>query len=117
MAAPQAAGPNPDAVFAALADPTRRRLLERLSGSGPISVSQLAAEFPVTRQAVSKHLTALAGAGLVTTERRGRERMLTFAPAPLDEAAAWIATLEARWDVRLAALARYLTEEAIEQDG
>lgn len=102
----------PQAVFDALADPTRRRLIERLSVSGPVSISHLAARFPISRQAVSKHLTALEGAGLVRTERRGRTRVLTFAPEPLADAASWIATIEARWDARLAALHDILAEEA-----
>jgi DNA-binding transcriptional ArsR family regulator len=103
----------PQAVFDALADPTRRRLIERLSSSStPITVSELAEAFPISRQAVSKHLTALEEAGLVLAERQGRERRLTFDPEPLNAAAAWIANVEARWDARLAALQRMLSEEA-----
>lgn len=102
----------PRAVFDALADPTRRRLLERLAASGPLSITDLAAPFPISRQAVSKHLTALAEAGLVRAERRGRTRLLTFAPEPLADASSWIARIEARWDARLAALHDLLADEA-----
>ena len=102
----------PQAVFDALADPTRRRLLERLSASGPVSITELAQTFPISRQAVSKHLTALEAAGLVRAERRGRTRVLTFSPEPLAGAASWIAGIEARWDARLAALHDMLSAEA-----
>lgn len=61
-------------VFAALADPTRRRLLELLSGRGDATATELAADLPVTRQAVVKHLAVLDQAGLVTGRRDGRER-------------------------------------------
>ena len=103
----------PQALFDALADPTRCKLLERLAERvEPSSISELSAAFPITRQAVTKHLALLEQAELVRAERRGRERRYTFAPEPLDRAAAWIASLEARWDARLAALQRILQEEA-----
>jgi DNA-binding transcriptional ArsR family regulator len=103
----------PQAVFDALADPTRRRLIERLSRSaGPISITELAEAFPISRQAVSKHLAALEEAGLVQAERRGRTRVLSFSPEPLVSAASWIARVEARWDARLASLQQMLSEEA-----
>ena len=102
----------PQAVFDALADPTRRRLLERLSASGPVSITELAQTFPISRQAVSKHLTALEAAGLVRAERRGRTRVLTLSPEPLADASSWIAEIEARWDARLAALHDMLAAEA-----
>lgn len=100
------------AVFNALADPTRRRLIERLSTGAPISITELAASFPISRQAVSKHVTALKEAGLVQAEQRGRSRVLTFQPEPLADASSWIARVEARWDVRLAALHDMLSVEA-----
>jgi len=108
----------PQTLFDALADPTRRRLLERLAGRvEPSSISELTEAFPMTRQAITKHLALLEQAELVRAERRGRERLYTFAPEPLDRAAAWIASLEARWDARLAALQRMLQEEADEAAG
>ena len=96
------------AVFDALADPTRRKLIERLVKEGPASMTELAAEFPITRQAISKHMAVLEHAGLLESEWRGRERRLTFTPAPLDEAARWIARIESEWDARLDALKQYL---------
>ena len=117
----ESAGPAlldvPQAVFDALVDPTRRRMIERLSSyEEPVSISDLAEIFPISRQAVSKHLATLEEAGLVQAERRGRERMLTFSPAPLDAATAWIAAVEARWDARLSALQRYLADEAAQSE-
>ena len=99
-----------DAVFAALADPTRRRLLERLA-TGPRSATGLAARFPVTRQAVVKHLGALVDAGIVAKQRHGREVRYRLETAPLDEASDWITTLSARWQQRLLQLKRFVEEQ------
>lgn len=93
-----------DAVFAALADPTRRQVIRALSEQGPATATGLAANLPVTRQAVTKHLSALANAGLVTSSRRGREKLYQISPRPLTDAVSWMADLGARWDERLAAL-------------
>jgi DNA-binding transcriptional ArsR family regulator len=93
-------------VFGALADPTRRALLERLSAEGGATATELAARLPMTRQAVTKHLAVLAGAGLVDSRRQGRETRYRPTPAPLGEAVAWMAGVGAEWDERLAALAR-----------
>jgi DNA-binding transcriptional ArsR family regulator len=91
-------------VFAALSDPTRRALLTRLSDGGPATATQLAAELPITRQAVVKHLEALREAQLVTSAREGREVRYTVTPGPLADAVGWIADVGAQWDSRLAAL-------------
>ena len=91
-------------VFAALADPTRRRVMESLSRSGPATATELAAELPVSRQAVSKHLHALADAGLVSAERAGREVRYKLSPTPMREAVRWMAAVGAEWDDRLEAL-------------
>jgi DNA-binding transcriptional ArsR family regulator len=99
-----------DAVFVALADPTRRRLLERLA-SGPRSATGLAARFPLTRQAVVKHLGALADAGMVAKHRHGREVRYQLQSAPLGEASDWLTTLSARWEHRLLRLKRYVEEQ------
>ena len=99
-----------NAVFVALADPTRRRLLERLA-TGPRSATGLAARFPLTRQAVVKHLGALADAGMVRKQRHGREVHYRLEAAPLGEAVDWITTLSARWEQRLLQLKRYIEEE------
>jgi len=97
--------PDPaDAIFNALADATRRQVIRALSERGPSTATGLAADLPVTRQAVAKHLSALADAGLVTATRRGREKLYQISPRPLTDAVSWMADLGARWDQRLAAL-------------
>ncbi len=94
-----------DAVFAALADPTRRAVIGRLAQE-PLSASALAGELPVSRQAVAKHLAALDRAGLVRSHREGREQLYRLDPAPLGDAMAWMASVGGEWDARLARLAR-----------
>ena len=84
-----------DAVFTALADPTRRAVLQAVADDGPASATVLAARFPVTRQAVAKHLGALRDAGLVTGERSGRETRYRLTPAPFDAATSWMADVGA----------------------
>jgi DNA-binding transcriptional ArsR family regulator len=95
-----------DSVFGALADPTRRRVVETLARDGTVTASGLAAQLPITRQAVAKHLSALRGADLVTATRMGREIHYELRPQPLDDAAQWIQTVSAEWDDRLGALRR-----------
>ena len=87
-------------VFDALGDPTRRHIVESLS-HGEASATQLAADLPVTRQAVAKHLTALRAAGLVESRRQGRETLYRVNAEPLDVAAAWIVRVGGEWDARL----------------
>jgi DNA-binding transcriptional ArsR family regulator len=99
-------------VFAALADPHRRYVVETLAERGSATPTELAAGLPVTRQAVAKHLTALRAAGLVTAARSGRETRYRLTPEPLDEAAGWIERVGAEWDERLAALSRHLLADA-----
>jgi DNA-binding transcriptional ArsR family regulator len=79
-----------DAVFAALADPTRRWLVSRLATGGPRSATELARELPMSRQAVVHHLQTLDGAGLVDGERAGREVRWRATTAPLGPAMAWL---------------------------
>ena len=95
---------GPNAVFAALADATRRQLMGMLAEGGPTTATRLAAALPITRQAVAKHLDVLEAGGLVHATRAGRETRWSLDPAPLDDAAAWIAEVGAGWDRRLAAL-------------
>lgn len=95
-----------DAVFLALGDPTRRRLLARLGMGGEASATDLARDLPVSRQAVQKHLSTLSAAGLVAARRSGREVLFHPTPAPMSEAMAWMAEVGAQWDERLAALER-----------
>jgi DNA-binding transcriptional ArsR family regulator len=87
-------------VFDALGDPTRRHIVESLSRQ-EASATQLAAELPVTRQAVAKHLSALRDAGIVDARKRGRETLYRVNTEPLDDAAAWIVRVGGQWDVRL----------------
>ena len=101
-------GLDVDAVFAALADPTRREVIGRLARE-PASASRLAGELPVTRQAVAKHLAALDRAGLVASRREGRELRYMLNPEPMGEAMAWMASVGAQWDERLLRLARRST--------
>ena len=96
------------AVFAALADPTRRQVVQSLSGGTTVTASRLAQDLPITRQAVAKHLAALDHAGLVEAERRGRETHYRLTPAPLTEAATWMAAVGAEWDARLESLRTHL---------
>ncbi len=86
-------------AFAALADPTRRDILTRLR-SGPLTVSDLAMHYPMSRPAVSQHLTVLEKAGLVARDRRGQWNDCSLATASLDEAAEWIARQRAEWTER-----------------
>jgi DNA-binding transcriptional ArsR family regulator len=94
-------------VFLALADPTRRRLLEKLTADGRKTATELAREMPITRQGISKHLQILARAELVQVHKSGRERYYRSTPDPLDEALAWITAVNEQWDRRLEALGRF----------
>jgi len=100
-----------DAVFEAVADPTRRLLIERLRMDGPASITQLTVGLPITRQAVTKHLHALGAAGLVRTRMAGRERLHELDAAPLQAVDDWLRPYAEAWDERLAALRRHLGEE------
>lgn len=95
-------------MFSALADPTRRQVVELLSHQRSVTASELAAELPITRQAIAKHLATLAEAGLVSAAPHGREVRYRLTPEPLTGAMQWMATAGARWDARLARLARRL---------
>jgi DNA-binding transcriptional ArsR family regulator len=94
------------AVFGALADPTRRRIVQALADRPTVTASALAAELPVTRQAIAKHLAALRDAGLASAEQAGRETRYRLTPAPFGDAMAWMATTGGQWDDRLARLQR-----------
>ncbi|MFF2658306.1 ArsR/SmtB family transcription factor [Kitasatospora sp. NPDC058032] len=89
-----------DGVLGALADPTRRRLLDLLAAQGEATATTLAGRLPVSRQAVVKHLAVLDAAGLVAGHRAGREVRYTVRPAALDSAARWLAGLAADWNRR-----------------
>jgi DNA-binding transcriptional ArsR family regulator len=108
------AGEAVDSVLTALADPTRRRLLELLAARGEATATALAEPLPVSRQAVVKHLAVLDAAGLVSATRAGREVRYAVRPAALDATARWMASLAADWDRRLANIKR--VAEAAERD-
>lgn len=78
-----------DDLFRALADPTRREMLDRLRGGG-LAVGELAAAFPVSRPAISKHLAILEEAGLVAARKQGRRRIYALVPGPLAAVAGWL---------------------------
>jgi len=94
------------AVFVALADPTRRLLLERLGAHGEATATTLAAELPVSRQAVVKHLGVLDHAGLVTGRRQGKEMRYAVRSDRLTATAGWLTALATEWDRRLNAIRR-----------
>jgi DNA-binding transcriptional ArsR family regulator len=96
------------AVFAALADPSRRTIVERLALLGRATPTGLAGELPMTRQAVAKHLASLEHAGLVRASREGRNTVYRPDPRPLRDATAWMERVGAEWDERLEALARHV---------
>jgi DNA-binding transcriptional ArsR family regulator len=98
-----------DRVFVALADPTRRRVLELL-GRSPTTASALARELPVSRQGILKHLGVLRDCGLVAAARVGREVLFQVRPEPLVATASWMSSLAATWDERLALLKRQAEE-------
>jgi len=89
-----------DAVFTALGDPTRRAILQRLR-KAPATVTEIAAPFDVSLNAVSKHVKVLERAGLVARRRDGREHHLSLNPAPLGKAARWLIDYQEFWETRL----------------
>lgn len=103
-----------DSVLAALADPTRRQLLDVLAAQGETTATKLAERLPVSRQAVVKHLAVLDAAGLVSGDRVGREVRYAVRPAALNLTARWMAELAADWDRRLARIKR--VAEAAERE-
>ncbi len=92
--------------ISALGDPTRREILVAIGRCRDTTATELAADLPVSRQAVAKHLHALAVAGLVGSERIGREQRFHLTPAPLGDAARWMVDVGAAWDDRLDRLRR-----------
>ena len=96
----------PGAVFEALADATRREVLTLVGRQGPVTATELAAQLPVSRQAVAKHLDALRAAGLVESGKHGRDVRYGLKPGGLEHAGAWMDEVGAAWDRRLAALSK-----------
>src|SRR5436853_6027230 len=101
-------------IFAALADPTRRDLLVNLAENSPKTATQLAEEYPITRQGILKHLHILEEAGLVAVHQVGRDKRYTLTPGPLTELEQWIKQIESKWDNRLLRLKAMLENEATE---
>jgi DNA-binding transcriptional ArsR family regulator len=112
---PTTSMPRPDpeavaeAVFAALAEPTRRSILSALAARGPMTATDLASQLPITRQAITKHLELLAAAGLVMAEPGERRRIrYRVNAAPMAMAQSYLAALARDWDSKLARLQRVL---------
>lgn len=100
---------NLDLVYGALADPTRRSMVERLR-AGELSISQLGEPHAMTLAAVGKHVAVLEAAGIVSTRKTGRVRSCALVPRALDDAATWITQQDAFWRERVDALVTYLED-------
>jgi DNA-binding transcriptional ArsR family regulator len=100
-----------DLAFAALADPTRRAIVDRLADEPDLSVSELAAPFPVSLPAVMKHLDVLARANLVERRKTGRTVRCRLQPGPMEAAMHWLARYERFWSEQLGRLAAFVEEE------
>ena len=98
-----------DPLFTALADPTRRAVVERL-GRGPAGVSELASDFPIALPSFLQHIRMLEASGLVRTEKQGRVRMCTLEPLALAQVERWIVERRREWEVRLNRLGAYLDQ-------
>ncbi len=99
-----------DQVFKALADPTRRQVIERLV-SGPASTSELAEPFAMALPSFTQHLAVLEGAGLVASDKQGRTRTYRLAPSGLDAAEGWLAGQRRTWQQRLDQLDQFLIDQ------
>lgn len=100
-------------IFAALGDPTRLSLLARLSDGQGRSISALAAETDLTRQAVTKHLQVLERAGLVRYARAGRETRFSYSPGPLGEAQTYLQQVSDHWEAALGRLKSFVEDGGI----
>jgi len=97
-------------IFGALGDPTRLKLVARLSRGGPQSITRLTRGSPLTRQAITKHLRVLAGAGLVRGTRLGRESLWELKPERLEVAHRYLELISKRWDSALGRLQKFVEE-------
>ena len=95
---------NPTAIFAALGDPTRNALIQRLSEQGGGTATSLAASASVSRQAIDRHLRVLSDAGLIWSQRQGREVVYALQAATLVQAGQWLEDLGRQWESRLLAV-------------
>lgn len=97
-------------LFDALGDPNRLRIVTRLCEGGPCSTVRLTQVIPVTRQAATKHLLLLEAVGLVTSDRKGRERIWRIQPEPLVQASDYLTALSRRWDSAIDRLRAYVED-------
>lgn len=97
-------------LFDALGDPNRLRIVTRLCEGGPCSTVQLTQVIPVSRQAATKHLLLLEAVGLVTSDRKGRERIWRIQPEPLVQASDYLTALSRRWDSAIDRLRAYVED-------
>jgi DNA-binding transcriptional ArsR family regulator len=102
------ATPDPAAIFAALGDRTRLALLRKLGDGQGRSIAKLASDTEITRQAVTKHLHVLEGAGLVNCSRIGRESQYAYRPDSIAEARAYLDAVSAQWDEALSRLRAFV---------
>jgi DNA-binding transcriptional ArsR family regulator len=98
-------------LFMALADATRRQLVITLAENSPKTATQLAEEFPITRQGIVKHLDLLAQAGLVHAQTQGREKRYWLAPEPLNRVSSWIDGVGTKWEERLQRLKTFVESD------
>ncbi len=102
-------------VFQAIADPSRRDIIELLS-EGPLTVNAVARQFKLTRQAVSLHLKVLCECGVVHMHRQGRERICVARLEPMQQAAQWMQRFHSRWEQSMDKLDRYLYQLQTQED-
>jgi DNA-binding transcriptional ArsR family regulator len=106
-----AEGEEADRLWAAIADPTRQQLLDRILAAGDATATALARDLPITRQGIAKHLAVLERAGLVDANRAGREVRFSVRQDRLDQATRQMARIAARWEERLVAIKRIAESE------
>ncbi len=97
-------------LFDALGDPNRLTIITRLCDGGPCSTTEVAEVLPVSRQAATKHLSLLESVGLVSSKRRGRERIWQVQPEPLTDASHYLTALSQRWDRALERLRAFVED-------
>lgn len=105
---------NVDSIFAALADPTRRRIVERLARK-PLTIGEIASEFPISQPAISKHVRVLEEAGVLHRTIEGRVHYCTISPQAMQEVSAWIDRQRRHWNGALDRLERILAKPTHEK--
>lgn len=98
-------------IFDAISDPMRRSLLLNLAKNSPRTATQLAKEYPITRQGILKHLNVLEAVGLVEVRQKGRDKRYFLTPEPLSELEQWVREINAVWDARLLRLKNFVENE------